>query len=350
MSKTTNPGACWPDRLWSTSAARRGWQLVATVVLAYALSMALRLPGGWWAVMSALIVVRPGTGSTLDAGWNRVRGAALGSAAALVGVGLQSRGFDTVLITLVLVGALSFWSAAAPGLRSAPITALIVVQAVATARHSAWQVAVLRIVEIGVGTLAGVLVTLPLRRRRASERFDARCAELLRQWAEEFPTTLAIPRPAQASADASRWRTALYELNLLARTADGEGQWLRTLRRVGPQSSRETAARLLSRTFNDLSGLVRLVGLLPEGSAAPIAETLQLPVVGALQGTADALTRQGGADLAALRKLASARRADSAEDSSTSASVRWVASGVALLVQDLAAIVHWQGALASPSP
>lgn len=172
---------------------RKGWQLAAAVLLAWALSNVLGLQGGWWAVMSALIIVRPGADSTLDAGWARARGAVLGSAVALLGAGLQAQGLHAVAVTLLVVGALAFWSAAAPGWRSAPITALIVLQASAMPGHSAWQVALLRIAEIGVGVVAGVLVTLPVARQGAAARFDARCAELLRLWADEFPATL-VPR------------------------------------------------------------------------------------------------------------------------------------------------------------
>ena len=152
---------------------RKGWQLAAAVLLAWALSNVLGLQGGWWAGMSALIIVRPGADSTLDAGWARARGAVLGSAVALLGAGLQAQGLHTVAVTLLVVGALAFWSAAAPGWRSAPITALIVLQASAMPGHSAWQVALLRIAEIGVGVVAGVLVTLPVARQGAAACFDA---------------------------------------------------------------------------------------------------------------------------------------------------------------------------------
>src|SRR5258708_7274470 len=46
-----------------------GLQMAATVVLAYAVSLAAGLPEPFWAVMGALIVVRPNLASTFDAGF-----------------------------------------------------------------------------------------------------------------------------------------------------------------------------------------------------------------------------------------------------------------------------------------
>jgi uncharacterized membrane protein YccC len=62
-------------RALEAESLRYGARLAAAVLLSFAVSALLRLPEGFWAVMSALIVVRPDTGSTLGAGWDRVRGA-----------------------------------------------------------------------------------------------------------------------------------------------------------------------------------------------------------------------------------------------------------------------------------
>ena len=85
MTPSTNsPGAPPLQARGSASAhpgaARDGALLVLAVALAWLVSEALRLPESFWAVMSALIVARGGRGATLDAGWQRVRGVALGTA------------------------------------------------------------------------------------------------------------------------------------------------------------------------------------------------------------------------------------------------------------------------------
>lgn len=346
----TQPGSDKARPVWGMVSLRKGWQLASAVLLAWALSSVLGLQGGWWAVMSALIIVRPGADSTLDAGWARARGTALGSAVALLGAGLQAQGLHTIAVTLLVVGALAFWSAAAPGWRSAPITALIVLQASAMPGHSAWQVALLRIAEIAVGVVAGVLVTLPVARQAAAARFDARCAELLRLWAEEFPA-IRVPAVPGNAVDTGHWRTALYELSVLGRSVDQAGRWLRRWRSSATiPASRETAARLMSRTFADLGALSRLVSLLPDGSAAEAVEILNDPVARALRGASDALQGRGQADLAALRQLALSQRTPPSGEAPSASSSRWVAPGVALLVQDLAALARWRLDRAPTSP
>ncbi len=66
-----------------------GLQLAAAVVLAYFVSMVVGLPEHFWAVMSTLIVMRPNSASTFDAGWDRARGTLIGVLGGLLGVYLQ---------------------------------------------------------------------------------------------------------------------------------------------------------------------------------------------------------------------------------------------------------------------
>lgn len=340
-SKGTRSHGAGPWR--ARTSKRTAWQLAAGVVLAWALSRLLQLPGGWWAVMSTLIVIRPGTGSTLDAGWDRVRGAALGAVMALLGVSLQALGVDTVAGTLAVVGTLAFASAWAPGLRSAPITALIVMQASATADQSVWHVALLRIAEIGVGILAGVLVTLPGSGHHARKRFEAACAELLRLWADAFAATPSATADGQLAIDDRRWRTALVGLGALARSADQPGLGLRRgQRKASAMASCEGAARLLARALNDLSALRRLIALLPNEATTQVSSALQGPVVVALRSTSDTLKGQGQADLTALRGFASMRPTVPGGQSAAPDPAQWVAPGVALLVQDLVALARWR--------
>ena len=156
--------ARWPDALRPAPVApeslRYGLRLASAVLLSFVVSALLHLPEGFWAVMSALIVVRPDTGSTLGAGWDRIRGALVGTALGLAGAGLRHVGGAHALAPLVLVTLLAFAAGLSPALRSAPISALIVVTSGGIAGHSAGQVALLRALEIGIGIAAAVLVSL----------------------------------------------------------------------------------------------------------------------------------------------------------------------------------------------
>ena len=62
---------------------RAGAQLAAAVAIAWGVSHLIGLPESFWAVMSVLIVMRPSAGSTLEAGWDRVRGTFAGALAGL---------------------------------------------------------------------------------------------------------------------------------------------------------------------------------------------------------------------------------------------------------------------------
>ncbi|MBU2410266.1 MAG: FUSC family protein, partial [Gammaproteobacteria bacterium] len=282
------------------AATRTGWQLLAAVLLAQGLVSATRLPESSWAVMSALIVVRPGTSSTLAAGFERVRGALAGALAAMVGVGSMGLGIDAAWITVGIVGLLAFWSSSAPGLRSAPITALIVMQSAATVGHSPWHVASLRLIEIGIGTAAGVLVTLPRIRRAGSsrERFERRAAELLRDWADEFSAAVTASTAADVASasssdstmNAASAREELTGLMALARAADRVHRWQVRWRpaATGDRArSCEEAARRVGRTFGDLAALARMAALLPPGARAAVPDALCAQVTAALLVAAD---------------------------------------------------------------
>ncbi|HSY28664.1 MAG TPA: FUSC family protein, partial [Burkholderiaceae bacterium] len=82
---------------------RYGLQLSASVVLAYLIPWALNLPEGFWAVMSALIVMRARTGSTLGEGWGRFKGALTGTLGGLFGVWLHTQGMVTSVAALGVI-------------------------------------------------------------------------------------------------------------------------------------------------------------------------------------------------------------------------------------------------------
>lgn len=309
-----------------------GLQLAVAVVAAYATSSLLGLPENFWAVMSALIVVRPTTGSSLGVGWQRVQGTVLGALFALAGVWLHRVGIHGTVATLAIVGGLAFGSAMLPALRSAPITALIVLGGAATAAHSAQQVALLRVLEISIGVGVGLVVSLLGGGARAAARFDADCAAILRRMALDVGALLAIdPLPAperEAKADAAR--AALRELAVLAEGADREERWFRSRRQaaVVPGANAElvprrhrSAARLLARMAHDVALFGRLAGA-PSDAAPRVAlvEALRR----ALISTAELLEGRGTQDLQLLRDAASQGG--------------WTPVAVKLLMQDLIAL------------
>jgi uncharacterized membrane protein YccC len=292
--------------------ARHGAQLAAAVVIAYLGSAAVGLPEGFWAVMSALIVTRPDTGATLAAGWDRVRGTLLGTLCGLGGVWLRHTGLGLPAATLVIVAVLAFASAGVPILRSAPITALIVLSSGGIAGHTPMQVATLRVAEIAIGVSVGLAISVALPASRAANKFGPECAKVLRQVAAQVGRVVAGPvRSADERDTASAtMRAALRQLVLLGDSAGRESRfsWRRLLRRRAPEGaegpSHRRIAQLVMRTSQDAA----LLGRIFESQAAteiddPFWTQLREAACAALDSVASAFARQGRPDLSALRQL-----------------------------------------------
>jgi uncharacterized membrane protein YccC len=325
-TEPTDPNA---DTASRNDSLRYGARLAASVLLAFAVSAALHLPEGFWAVMSALIVVRPSTGSTLVAGWDRIRGALTGTVLGLAAVAARRfvPGAETAsLVPMLLVTLLAFAAGLWPAMRSAPISALIVVTSGGIAGHSAWQVALLRALEIGIGVAAGLLVSLADVRSRATRSFRAAAAAMLLRLADEMMDP-AADEGARNAADAER-RAAMRRLAGLAEAADREAGLLgRKRREADPERHRRTA-RLLGRTAHDAALFRRLRSLARDASAeaqerADAAASLRA-VAAAL--SAESVSAPAPKILRAIRPTAEA--ANVAE---------------ALLAQDLHALVRNEG-------
>ena len=320
-------GSFWHEGRW-----RAGAQLAAAVALAWGVAVAMRLPESFWAVMSVLIVMRPSAGATLDAGWERVRGTAAGALCGLAGVYLQHLGTPVLATTLATVMLLAFAGAALPGLRSAPVAALIVLSASAMPGHSALEVALLRMLQIGIGVGVALAVSIVASEYRAGPRFDAGCAALLRGMAKRLlalGSGGAAGPPAETEAERvnAAARAALARLAVLAGSADLEGRWRRRGAAVPAAQSCRSKARLAARVFQDATVLERMWRRAP--AADPVWQDTARAAAAALAAMADALDGQGAPDLAKLAQIA--RRHEVPGDSSAFL----LAAPVCLLFEDL---------------
>ncbi len=329
-------------RIVPAESLRYGARLAAAVLLAFAASALLRLPEGFWAVMSALIVVRPDTGSTLSAGWDRVRGALLGTALGLAGTLLRHVDAGAQIAPLVLVTLLAFAAGLSPALRSAPISALIVVTSGSIPGHSAGQVALLRALEIGIGVAAAMLVSLLDLRSRATLRFRAAAALQLRSLAEALVAESAPADRDAADRDAAdtERRAALRQLAVLADSADRESRLFARKRGKVDTDRHRKSARLLARTASDCALFARLRRL--DAAAAPAGDddALERAAAERLHAVADSLEQQRPIAIDALP----AAVFEAASISDTRVALR-------LLVDDLDALLRLEGlrcAQASP--
>lgn len=252
---------------------RYGLQLSVSVAIAYLIPWALNLPEGFWAVMSALIVMRSRTGSTLGEGWGRFKGTLAGTLAGLFGVWLFTLGMLTTSVTLGVIAVMAFIAGIVPALRSAPITALIILSSGGIAGQSAWQVAGLRIVEIVIGIGVSLAVTLLTRGSRSAAHFDRSVAGLLNDIGEQ--TRRALTRDLRDSedeeADGRRMKVRLGRLALLAASADAE-HGLPPMKKDGAKAAQKyrRSARMVNRIAQDAALFGRVFGMAPELQADPI--------------------------------------------------------------------------------
>lgn len=320
--------------LWRHGRWRPGAQLAAAVAVAWGVSVVLRLPESFWSVMSVLIVMRPSAGSTLDAGWDRVRGTAAGALCGMAGVYLQHHGAHVLGTTLAFVMLLAFAGAAVPGLRSAPVAALIVLSAGGIPGHSALEVATLRMVQIGIGVGVALAISTVASEYHAGPRFDTGCAALLRGISRRMSALGAgepAVRPNEAEAERANAaiRASLMRLTVLAGSADLEARWWRRGAPTGEARAFRTKARIAARVFQDATVLSRVFGQVKGARADPFWREAAQTAGAALGGMADALEgKRPPPDLGALGQWASA----SQEGASSQA---LLAAPLGLLLADL---------------
>ena len=312
-----------------------GLQLAAAVVLAYFVSMVVGLPEHFWAVMSTLIVMRPNSASTFDAGWDRARGTLIGVLGGLLGVYLQHMGSNVLATTLAIVVLLSFASAANPALRSAPIAALIILAAGSLPGHSALQVAVLRVMQILIGVGVAMAVAMVSSRYRAGDRLRTGCATLLQRLARPLqdPDARTVRGESDAEKAGAAIRSALDRLTTLAGSADRASHLFKRAAAAGDDRHHRNIAGLTGRIVQDISVLNRVLRVTGERQALRCGGREASLAAGAgLASVADALAGHGRPDLAALRNVTHARGEDALD--------ALLAAPLCLLLEDLQRLVR----------
>jgi uncharacterized membrane protein YccC len=230
-------------------------QLVVRALTAAALSLiigeALALPQSYWAVITALIIVQGSLGGTLTAGLDRLvgtlAGAALGAAAAL------AREFwdaPQVLLLLLAVAPVTPLAAIRPSFRVAPVTAAIVLLAT-PGDASPITSAMLRVVEIALGTIIGIVVSMLVLPSRARRICFEHAAETLQLLAQLLVLHLRPPDPTKREAIDGlngRVRAELGKVETAAQEARREHAT-----RVAEEAAPDRVVRTLRRLRSDVA-------------------------------------------------------------------------------------------------
>jgi uncharacterized membrane protein YccC len=275
---------------------RLSLRVSAAALIAFALAELLGLAQGYWAVLTAVIVIQASVGSSLKAGIDRLIGTLAGAAfGAVVALAVPHAAPAARAVALVVaVAPLALLAAVSSSFRVAPVTAVIVLLGSAAQQVGPLASATGRVLEIGLGCLVGLgvsLTVLPARAHGLVLKLTGRILGLL----AELLAALSL-----GSAEASA-KPEVSRLNDQLRTA------LRQLETMGQESRRERRSRLVDAP--DAEPLIRTLRrlrsdlvVLTRAAAAPLAEPCRRSLEGPL---AEAVTVLGGFLRAAATALAS---------------------------------------------
>ena len=188
----------WNDlRGWATAkqaALRLSFRMTVAAILAYVLAEMLALPQGYWAVFSSIITMQTSVGGSVKATIDRVLGTIGGAVAgAIVAYFVPHQNLVSLGIALVVaLVPLTLLAALRPNYRVAPVTAIIVLITPSAQQLGPLESAFYRILEITLGCLVGLVVSLVVVPARAHGMVIGAVARMLGHLADLLGDWLAI--------------------------------------------------------------------------------------------------------------------------------------------------------------
>jgi len=234
-------------------------RMMISTTLAYALATALRLPQGYWAVLTAIIVTQNSVGGSLKAAIDRLVGSICGALVGAVAAVLLPAHTPTAL-GLVLVGAVTplvLLTAYAPHYRIAPVTAVIVLLSSGAATLGPLGYALNRVLEITLGSVVGVAVSVLIAPARAHVHLCEAAAETALLLAQIM--TALEPAVRTGAPDLGKLPTRVQAaLNRLSTAAEEAAHERRS--RLSDHPDPEPLFRTLRRLQQDILALNRMFG------------------------------------------------------------------------------------------
>ncbi len=234
-------------------------RMMIATALTYALATILHLPQGFWAVLTAVIVTQNSVGGSLKAAMDRLVGSVCGALiGALAAVLLPVR--TPFALEIALVGALTplvVLTAYFPNYRIAPVTAIIVLLSSSAVTMGPLGYALDRVLEIALGSVLGVAVSMFIVPARADMQVREAAAEtalLLSRIMTALEPAVRTGAPDLGELPA-RLRAALNRLGTAAEEAAHERR-----SRLSNQPDPEPLFRTLRRLQQDVLALNRMFG------------------------------------------------------------------------------------------
>lgn len=281
---------------------RHALRVVVAVVLAFAVVKLFGLPQGWWAVITALLVVQTSVGGSLKAAldrlWGTLAGAFYGALVAIAIPHASDIGLGLAIALAILP--LAFLAAVNAVFRVAPVTALIVMLPIYGPASDPLISATDRVLEIIIGNIVALAVTLvflPTRAHGQLREAAARVAGLNADLMEKLIDGLTRDQGRQSVPPLhAKIRAALKQ----AETAAEESARERRMR-VSDDPDPEPVVRTLYRLRHDLVMVGRAAAKpLPEAILAELG-----PCLSSVHQEASAFLRGLSASLIARKKAPS---------------------------------------------
>ena len=287
-----NPNHTLTGRALALLAARRGEfrhavRVSAAVGVAFLISTLFRLPQGYWAVFTAVIVVQTSLGGTIAASVDRLIGTMVGAMAGAGAAYLKAKTpLDEGVLLCAVVALLAFAAAVRPSLKVAPITAVIVL--IAGPRDmDPFHAALYRVLEIAIGSAVGVAATLFIFPARAHATVVAQVRQVLQGLADVLDLEVRQLAGESLTGEIHQGQVAVRATLGKVEAAMAEAQHENASRLSRRQAS-EALPRTLWRVRNDI---VQVSRVLDGAQPSPALDHIRPAALAVLASAADLLRR-----------------------------------------------------------
>lgn len=161
--------------LWNS--ARQATKTAVAGLISLLVTNLFHLPQGYWAAISALIVMQSNVGATVSASRTRLAGTAVGAVVGGVFVAIFGASLTGFALAVALAFVLCDWLRLAESQRLATVTVAIIM--LIPAANSAWIVALHRFAEVALGIVIALAVSLVLWPNHARRSVRQGLAETL---------------------------------------------------------------------------------------------------------------------------------------------------------------------------
>jgi len=275
----------WIERLGSLIGVRPAelklaFRVTIAGALAYAVTKLFDLPQGYWAVITAVVVMQASVGGSLKAAVERFSGTLAGAiyGGLVAGFVPHTSPLSLGLAIVVALFPLALLAAVKPAFRVAPITSLIMLLPPTGQAIGPIASAFDRVLEITLGNIVGVLVSLFVLPARAHTLMAEAAAKVVSLNADLFSIFI------EELTDGPKGRSALQTLHPQIRSA------LKKAEALAEEATRERKSRLteapdpepLIRTLYRVRHDLVMIGRAASGPLPPLIRERLSPSLNAL--------------------------------------------------------------------